>query len=50
MLTKEIGVDERFLSTRVDEGLDGDWWKVGKMNDDRNEERDARKVVINGQG
>jgi hypothetical protein len=43
VFTNEIGVDEGFLSTRVDEGADGDWWNVGETNDDRNEERDARK-------
>ena len=39
----EIGVNEGLLSTRVDEGSDGDWWNVGETNDDRDEERYARK-------
>jgi hypothetical protein len=43
VLAKEVGVDERFLSTRVNQGLDGDWWEVTKVNGDRNEERDARR-------
>jgi hypothetical protein len=43
VLAEKVGVDERFLSTRVNQGLDGDWWEVTKVNGDRNEERDARR-------